>query len=730
MSVEATIAELRVRLSLTQGSASLLLVVCPTDVVLAESHALLLAALRATPMTVVDLGVCAGDEGPERWAARTRASAGEAYLLTIPDRAPLAMRGFAQLLNAQRQLLRGLAGPVVLLMSRAGEQALRRHALDFFTWIAATYEVPGPEELRAVAAGLGMAAEQGTLTRPAEPPIRFLHLSDLHLRPAAGKKYDQGRVLEGLLALLEREREAAPLDLIFVTGDLAQSGRAEEYAVVVELLQRLLEVSGVAAERMFVVPGNHDVDRGVGRWLLRTLSSDEQAVEFFVEAKSRVFHERKLAAYAESMGALLGSSRPLGLKVGGEAVEVVEVRGVRLAIAAFNTAWFAQGDDDHEKLWLGEANVQGALERIADEEASFAIALMHHPFRDLHPDDAARVEPLFERGFDAVLRGHLHKDRTRSLVTQRGGYVELAAPAAYQGSQWQNGCFFGEVRAQARTVCLRPFKFSSGADPWVLNTEVFPDDAKDGYQHTFTVPAKQRVKSGRSRALRAANKAALAAMPEVARRELVQMVTGDSSASEKARESVAAELLVESPEAWKTVLGQEELGVAMIDAITRAGTGLERRIAVVDEASLREALLRAGRMYLEAMPTQAFRRRRMAYRITGQMLLAALELVVDGEVAPEYRVNRGADRLLADMAIIAADGSPFCVIEVKHTDGSTGGPSPVIEQGLAQVARCAGVARAKFGVLVLLMSLEAGASEPKLVSSGSIAGVEVLILHL
>ena len=105
MSVEATIAELRVRLSLTQGSASLLLVVCPTDVVLAESHALLLAALRATPMTVVDLGVCAGDEGPERWAARTRASAGEAYLLTIPDRAPLAMRGFAQLLNAQRQLL-------------------------------------------------------------------------------------------------------------------------------------------------------------------------------------------------------------------------------------------------------------------------------------------------------------------------------------------------------------------------------------------------------------------------------------------------------------------------------------------------------------------------------------------------------------------------------------------------------------------------------------------------
>ena len=121
---------------------------------------------------------------------------------------------------------------------------------------------------------------------------------------------------------------------------------------------------------------------------------------------------------------------------------------------------------------------------------------------------------------------------------------------------------------------------------------------------------------------------------------------------------------------------------------------------------------------------------RAVYDGTTQLSDHVFDSYFDGEVAPEYRVNRGADRLLADMAIIAADGSPFCVIEVKHTDGSTGGPSPVIEQGLAQVARCAGVARAKFGVLVLLMSLEAGASEPKLVSSGSIAGVEVLILHL
>ena len=72
-----------------------------------------------------------------------------------------------------------------------------------------------------------------------EDPIRFLHISDLHLRPAVVKRYDQDRVLRGLIEFLIRDREGFPLDLIFITGDLAHSGKAAEYALVVELLQKL-----------------------------------------------------------------------------------------------------------------------------------------------------------------------------------------------------------------------------------------------------------------------------------------------------------------------------------------------------------------------------------------------------------------------------------------------------------------------------------------------------------
>lgn len=66
------------------------------------------------------------------------------------------------------------------------------------------------------------------------------------------------------------------------------------------------------------------------------------------------------------------------------------------------------------------------------------------------------------------------EDAGGPIASQRGGYVEVAAPAAYQGSQWPNGCFLGEIRPKARTVRLRPYAYAAGPDPWVLDTKELP----------------------------------------------------------------------------------------------------------------------------------------------------------------------------------------------------------------------------------------------------------------
>jgi len=57
---------------------------------------------------------------------------------------------------------------------------------------------------------------------------------------------------------IARER---PVDLVCFTGDVADWGLKEEYVRVTERFESVLKDVGVARDRFFVVPGNHDIQR-------------------------------------------------------------------------------------------------------------------------------------------------------------------------------------------------------------------------------------------------------------------------------------------------------------------------------------------------------------------------------------------------------------------------------------------------------------------------------------
>lgn len=105
------------------------------------------------------------------------------------------------------------------------------------------------------------AAEAGLPWRP----IRVVHLSDLHFDERSA--WDAGTVLDRLAQDVSKLRqELGEIDLVVVTGDIANKGRASEYAMALHWLDGpLREAAGVERSRIRVVPGNHEVDRG--RWL-------------------------------------------------------------------------------------------------------------------------------------------------------------------------------------------------------------------------------------------------------------------------------------------------------------------------------------------------------------------------------------------------------------------------------------------------------------------------------
>jgi predicted MPP superfamily phosphohydrolase len=93
---------------------------------------------------------------------------------------------------------------------------------------------------------------------------RVAHLSDIHIvgelygfRIESGRGGPRGneRVRE-VMARLEAEHAAEPLDLVLITGDMTDAGRSAEWAEFFDILAGHPDLAG----RMLILPGNHDVN--------------------------------------------------------------------------------------------------------------------------------------------------------------------------------------------------------------------------------------------------------------------------------------------------------------------------------------------------------------------------------------------------------------------------------------------------------------------------------------
>ena len=109
--------------------------------------------------------------------------------------------------------------------------------------------------------------------------IRLIHISDLHARVA-----NKAQIALRVQAFLDDlSRQGQRIDAVLFTGDMAFAGRPEEYDLAERiLLTPLMQRFGLSKEQIFVIPGNHDVDRSVvdpfaEEGLVKKLQSSEDA---------------------------------------------------------------------------------------------------------------------------------------------------------------------------------------------------------------------------------------------------------------------------------------------------------------------------------------------------------------------------------------------------------------------------------------------------------------------
>ncbi len=258
-----------------------------------------------------------------------------------------------------------------------------------------------------------------------ENTITWLHLSDLHFcEPKTG--WDATGVLQHLLEDLRtmEKNHGLATDLLFFTGDLAFGNYKNEkgwnlqdqYEGVAGFLEsvRAAFQTPVPKQNVFLVPGNHDVDR-------KTVSNATTAYLDGLKSEetvSKMIHEtdqdwkdciRRLDGFREFLknhgyDHLLTDPEERLVYAVKRTVNSVEV-----GIAGLNTAWSCGRESSGEKgkLWMG-AKWQTKTVESALGGADLVLALAHHPPNWMvEPEDIWLGQNLPER-FQFFLHGHEH----------------------------------------------------------------------------------------------------------------------------------------------------------------------------------------------------------------------------------------------------------------------------------------------------------------------------------
>lgn len=234
------------------------------------------------------------------------------------------------------------------------------------------------------------------------------------------------------------------IDLVLFSGDLAFSGKPEEYVrAQQELLEPLMELLGYGSDRVVIAPGNHDIDRdlidpALEMGLLTMLDSVEAVENQFTNEERLKSYLERLKAFNDFRAGFYGNSlQPLA--AGLATTHVVELDGISVGVAALNTAWRATGqpnDGDEGQLLLGTPQLNTAFRAI--EDARMRIAVMHHPLDWLRKFDGDEARFDLDRNFHLLLTGHLHVADPEQVVSTRGTSIHSRTGSLYEDSQYPN----------------------------------------------------------------------------------------------------------------------------------------------------------------------------------------------------------------------------------------------------------------------------------------------------
>lgn len=272
----------------------------------------------------------------------------------------------------------------------------------------------------------------------------ILHLSDIHFRSPQCLRPDtdpdrpfRTRMLQDIRSQVQK---LGAVHAILIGGDIAFKAAKDEYDAAMTWIEDLLKISQCPIARVYVIPGNHDIDRGIVAKTLSVKNAQAAIVSASPDRREATLREqfedvetggallKPMAAYndfAKYFGCQIYSPDHLYWK------QDLELDGgVRLRLHGLTSTILSGrngADDAKGKLYLSP--LQTGLD---PEDNVVNLVIVHHP-----PDwclDTDVIEDDFNDRAAIHLFGHKHRQR----VSRDNRYIRIGAPAV-NPDRYENG---------------------------------------------------------------------------------------------------------------------------------------------------------------------------------------------------------------------------------------------------------------------------------------------------
>jgi WD40 repeat protein/3',5'-cyclic AMP phosphodiesterase CpdA len=245
----------------------------------------------------------------------------------------------------------------------------------------------------------------------------ILHISDLHFsgHDDAHNWYSQ------LAEDLQRELNCSKLDLLIISGDVANRSEPNEYEEAKQFLGHISDEFKLDPTQIIIVPGNHDINWRLSESSYAAVRAkdypgvvDEDHVinkGEYIEALDPGRHKQRFKDFCAFYEEVTGKSYALDYE---EQYTLYDYPENRLLVLGLNSAWHL----DHYYTSRASINIGAfgkALTEIRNNKTYsnyLKCAVWHHPLNSPFEDrikDHGFLEQLAKAEFQLVFHGHIHK---------------------------------------------------------------------------------------------------------------------------------------------------------------------------------------------------------------------------------------------------------------------------------------------------------------------------------